>query len=323
MSRKKRRVSVASEKDVVARAEWISARLREYGGGVHRLGEPAVLLDSALPPGVGAVYREFDGAELFHESVTLYPAVKIREQDERFKLGEYNGDDIFVDAVGAIWRLEDVTGELVPEGSRLDRWLAGVVDSESVMIKRDGEFQDDVFDEAGELLPDAAIECERLRLKRDPKAIGPRWRLARIYFGQDKFDKAREQLETVVQEMPSFPWAWFDLARVSESLGTLDNACDEAEAAADAQPGHEHSGFFLGHAARLARKAGLEDRAMELAERASRVDPELVRGLREGAKELLGGAEPQVSEARELLLIAKAVAPRDLEVLDLLRQLKD
>lgn len=319
MSRKKGSRGAAIDNELAERAEWISARLAEYGDGVHRLGEPAVVLDSALPASVDTICREFDGAELFHESLVLYSGSRLQIDEGRFHVGEYAGDDVYVAKDGSVWRLEKDTGELLPEGTRFDRWLAGVIDAESVVYEKDGEFRDDVFDEDGELSDSSAAERERRQLGRDPKAVAPRWRLARTLSNQGRLEKARDCLEEVVAAQRDFPWAWFDLARISEELGHPECACDEAEMAAEAKADYEHAAFFLGHAARLAQAAGQEERAQALAQRVLEMDPDLPRRHREGARELLAAGD--VEAARQLLVVSKVLAPRDLETLDLLRQL--
>ncbi len=320
MSRKKGTRGQGIANELAERAEWISARLREYSDGVHSMGTPAVVLDSALPASLEAVYREFDGGDFFHENLVLFPAAELSGSEARLLVGVYAGDEIYVDPQGRVFRLEQDTDELLPEGTRFDRWLSGVVDSESVVHERDGEFRDDVFDEQGELTDEAAVECERRQLKRDPQAIAPRWRLARALANQEKLEEARNNLEQVVADKPDFAWAWFDMARISEELGDLSAAADDAEQAYEAQPGYEHAAFFLAHAARLADAAGESERSKSLAARTLALDPDLPRRHREGARELLEAGDTE--SARELLVAAKVVSPRDLETLDLLRQLE-
>ena len=307
------------ENEMGERAEWISARLEEYGEGVHRLNAPAVVLDSELPLAVDSVYREFDGGELFHESLILLSGSQIQHVEGRFHVGEYSGDEIFVADDGSVWRLEKDTDESLPEGTQFDRWLAGVIDAESVLYEKDGEFRDDIFDEEGELTDSTSMQRERKQLQRDPKAIAPRWRLARALSNMGEIEKARDNLESVVEQKGDFSWAWFDLARISEQLGQAEAACDEAMMAAESQPGYAYAGFFLGHAARFASAAGLEERSRDLASRALQLDPELPRRNRESARELIEAGDKQA--ARVPLEVAKLLAPRDLETLDLLRQL--
>ncbi len=321
MARRKGSRSTTSERSLAERVEWISEQLDEYSVGIHRLGQPAMLLDSELPAAVEAVYREFNGAELFHESLFLFPSTRVSRANGMFLVAECGGDDIFVDARGAVWRQDTETEELLPEGTRFDRWLAGAVDAESVIYDKEGEFRDDIFDEEGELTDDAEAERARRQLKRDPKAIAPRWRLARALVTAGKAVAARAYLEEVVAAHPDFPWAWFDLARISEELGEPELASEEAQQAGEVRENYEHAAFFLAHAARLAEVAGQDERSRTLAAEVLRRNPDLPRNHVEAARECLEADD--AGAARELLLLAKVVAPRDLQVLDLLAQLQN
>lgn len=321
MARNRGSRSGNADRGIVERAEWIVERLSEYGEGVHRLGGPALMLDAALPEAVEAICREFNGAELFHESVVLFPGGSIRKEDGRFVVGECGGDDISVDASGSVWRYDRDMEEALPEGTRFDRWLAGAVDAESVLYDKDGEFLEDIFDEEGELSAGAEVERSRRQLKRDPKAVAPRWRLARALMDGGDTAAARTSLEEVVSAHSDFPWAWYDLARISEEVGEAQIASEEAEQAANVRAGSEYSSFFLAQAARLAQVAGQDERCKELATAVLKVDPELPRRHVEAARERMAADDAEA--ARELLILAKVVSPRDLQVLDLLSQIEN
>lgn len=303
-----------------------AARLRDHlqraPEGLHRLGDPAVVLDTALPAALADIYRAFDGGDLYHESLVLIPSREVARDPHtgRWHIGEVHGDDLQVDPAGAVWRREIDTDEWLEEGSRFDRWLHGWVDAEDLLLDPDGEFRDELFDDAGELTDEAAARRERRLLDRDREAPAPRWRLAQALSRTGDLAGARDHLEQVVAGRPGFAWAWFDLARISERLGELPGAIDEAAAAADADPDYPYAPFFLGHAARLAAAAGDEPRRVELAARALALDPDLARSQRAGAAERLATGDHE--SARELAEVAAALAPRDLETIDLLRQLR-
>src|SRR5690606_37437306 len=199
-------------------------------------------------------------------------------------IGEIGGDDLFVDAEGRVWRLESDTGECLEEGSRLDRWLLGVVEAEAMLYDRDGEFVEEAFDEEGELLDAVSERMLRRVLKRDRDAPAPAWRLAQTLLRQDKLAQAREQLERLVARRPGFGWAWFDLSRISERLGDLASAFDEMQAAAEADPGYEHAAHFWAQAARLAAAMNDEARRSACASKALALDPDLVAVQRQGAE---------------------------------------
>jgi len=299
----------------------LCAALERYADGVHRLGEPAAVLDADLPPSLAAVYHRFDGADLFQDALILHPVARWTRQGGRVRVGEMGGDELWIDlATGALWRAEEDTGEHLPEGSRLDRWLLGWVSAQEILYDLEGEFRAGAIGADGELTWASAIEHERRLLRRDPSAAAPRWRLARAFARAGKIEAARQELELVVEEHPRFGWAWYDLARLSEALGELGGARDEAIAAADADPTYEHAGFFLGWAARLAALAGDESARAELAERARRADHALVQRQLDGARANLAAGDADA--ARELVQLVLAVEPRDLGALDLKRRLE-
>jgi Tfp pilus assembly protein PilF len=152
-------------------------------------------------------------------------------------------------------------------------------------------------------------------LRRDPAAPGPRWRLAHALLAQDGVVEARAELEEVVASEPRFAWAWLDLARISERLGELPGAVDEARAATDAASGHPQAGYFHAQLARLASRAGDDATRAAAAQRAADLAPELKAAQLEGARTSL--AEGDLASARGLIDLLRAVWPRDLEVLEL------
>lgn len=300
----------------------VRRELESYAPGVHVLGEPGDP-PAGVPAPLAQFYRTWDGAELFLETLRIAPAAEVERDGELWVVGESGRDDILVDGAGAVWRREGDTGELVPDGTRFDRWLDGFVHGEGALYEADGELvdADDLFDDTGEeLAPAWRAKRERRALQRDRDAAGPRWRLARALERQGALEAARDELETVVASTPGFPWAWFDLARLAEACGDVEAAVEDAVEAAICQPDYEHAGYFFAVAARLAARAGDEPRRAELAARALALQPELARAQREGAAASL--ADGDHNAAAELLAVALALAPRDLESLALKRQLE-
>jgi tetratricopeptide (TPR) repeat protein len=308
------------------------ATIESAAAGMHWLGSPAILLDAAWPQALAEVYRRFDGAELFLGTLTLMPATQVQTErrddpgataEERsttyYRVGQLEGDDLYVDDHGQVWRLEEDTGEWLAEGSRLDRWLLGVIEAQGTLYDREGEFSDEAFDEEGDVTAATSERMHRRILKRDRDAVAPRWRLARALVQQGNLEAARDELETAVATQPAFAWAWFDLGRISERLGELGNAVDEMEAAAQARPDYEHAGYFWAQAARLARAAGDEARREACTREALARSPGLVASQRDGARESLESGE--LEAARELIETAAALAPRDLMVMDLMARI--
>jgi len=306
---------LTARRDVEERVEHMVRALGQYLAGVHSLGAPAYLLDSELPEGLAAVYRAFDGGDLFHETVCLVPSSELEEIEDGWLVGSVAGHSLRVARDGTVWIFDSDIEDELEDGSSFDRWLYGMIEAESVVHERDGEFRDDVALASGELKDEVELERLRAQVKRDKKALGPRWKLARRLHGQGDPQRSRDLLEEVVADRPDFAWAWFDLSRISERLQEWPSARDEAVMAADASASSDARGYFLAQAAHFAACAGDDAGRAELASRAVAADPLFVARSLEGLRsELDGGDEPS---ARQLWSVVYAVAPRHLEVLEL------
>lgn len=300
----------------------IVAALERWPDGMHDLGEPTVDVPQRWPVTVIDVYLTMNGARLFGDAIVLHPAsdVPAADEDGLVLFGTFDDEPVWFDAKGRVWREDPDTGDRYVDGTALDRWLLGAIDATAHLFDVDGEFAEDAFTEDGELTSEIAIARARSQVKRDSKAPGPRWRLARLLTAEGELAQAREELETVVANDPALSWAWLDLARISEKLGELAGAIDEARAAADANPAHEQRAHFLAEAARYAALANDEAQRAELSRSALAADPGLVKGQLAGANDRLG--EGEIEAAAHLASLAKALAPRDLEVIDLVRRVE-
>jgi len=290
-------------------------QLEAAPAGLHDVAPPAARLPSGLPEPLIDFYARCDGARLFLDSVELAPSAEVELRGEHWRFGSLEDEDLLIDARGRIWRSDESLDDLVCEGTRLDRWLAGVVEAIAMLYDDEGEFVDDSFDEDGELLPAVGERQLRAMMKRDPGAPGPRWRLGHALLAQDSIAEGRAELEEVVASEPGFAWAWLDLAKVSERLGELPGAIDEARAAAEAAAGHPQAGYFQAQLARLAGRAGDEATRAAAARRAAELAPELKAAQLAGARESLEAGD--LASARGLIDLLRAVWPRDLEVLEL------
>lgn len=301
----------------------VFAALDAAPAGLHDLTPPAAQLPGGLPEALIELYARCDGLRMYIDSVELWPSAAVEARDGgtgRWAFGELEEQELVIDARGRIWRTDESLDAEVCEGTRLDRWLAGLYDALGVLYDADGEFADGVFDDDGELVPAVGERQLRAMLKRDPGAPGPRWRLAHALLAQDQLADGRHELETVVAGDPSFAWAWLDLARISERVGELPGAVDEARAAAEAAATHPQAGYFHAQLARLAALAGDEPTRAAAARRAADLAPDLKTAQLDGARESL--AEGDLGSARGLLDLLRAVWPRDLDVLALARQLE-
>jgi hypothetical protein len=289
--------------------------------GLHDLDAPAEELPPGLPPPLIELYARCDGARLYVDSLELLPSFEVEFDAGRWRFARVDGDSVAIDHRGRIWRADDSIDDDVCEGTRLDRWLAGEVDALALLFDRDGEYADDVFDEDGDILGVVRERQLRARIKRDAAAPGPRWRLAHALLAQGALEDTRNELEQVVADDPAFFWAWLDLARVSERLGEIGGAIDEARMAAEAAEGVQHAqaGYFWSQVARLAVRAGDDMVRAQAATKASLLAPTLKRAQLDGARERIDAGDS--ASARGLVELLRAVWPRDLEVLELAKRL--
>jgi Tfp pilus assembly protein PilF len=295
--------------------------LDEAAPGLHDV-EPATgELPDNLPEPLIELYARCDGARIFIDSLEVVPARDVVLDNGRWRFAIADGEPVSLDARGRIWRADETIEDEICEATRLDRWLAGEIDALALIFDGDGEYADDVFDEDGELLAVVREQQLRAKIKRDSSAPAPRWRLALVLLEQGADEDARNQLEQVVADDPVFAWAWLDLARVSEKIGELGGAIDEARMAAEAAEGTQHpqAGYFWSQVARLAVRAGDDMQRAQAATKASLLAPALKQSQLAGARERLEAGD--TVSAKGLLELLRAVWPRDLEVLDLAKQL--
>jgi Tfp pilus assembly protein PilF len=297
-------------------------RLDEATAGLHDVTPPADELPSGLPEALIELYGHCDGARLFLDSIEIAPSSEVTGRDGRWQFGRLEDEELWIDRRGKIWRSDESLDDVICEGTRLERWLAGVVDALAMLYDDEGEFRDGCFDEGGELLPAIGERQLRAMLRRDPGATAPRWRLAHALLSQARVAEARAELEEVVAHEPGFAWAWLDLAKISESLDELPGALDETRAAADAAAAaaHPQAGYFHAQLARIASRAGDEPTRALAARRAGELAPDLKSAQLAGARSSLEAGD--TASARGLLDLLRAVWPRDLEVLELARRIE-
>ncbi len=299
----------------------VFAALDDAPPGLHDVNAPTTDLPNGLPAPLIELYARCDGARLYVESLEIVPAHDVVFDQGRWRFAQIDQDAIAIDHRGRLWRTDPSIEDDVCEATRIDRWISGELDALALLYDGDGEFADNVFDEEGEILPIIREQQLRAQIKRDAAAPGPRWRLAQVLLEQGAVEDARTELEQVVADDPVFAWAWLDLARVSERLGEVGGAIDEARMAAEAADGVQHpqAGYFWSQVARLAVRAGDDMVRAEAATKASLLAPNLKRSQIEGANERIEAGDH--ASAKGLIELLRAVWPRDLEVLDLERRL--
>ncbi len=293
----------------------------EAPAGLHDLDPPSEQLPPGLPEPLIELYARCDGGRFFHDTITIAPAAEVTmTAPGRWQFATVDDDTISIDHRGRVYRTDTSLDDDICEGTRLDRWLLGTLDATGQLYDGDGEFVDNIFDDEGELEPTVREAQLRAHLKRDAAAPGVRWRLAHALLEQGAVEDARNEMEQVVADDPAFAWAWLDLARISERLGELGGAVDEARMAAESAEGIQHpqAGYFWSQVARLATRTGDEVLRAEAATRTSMLAPTLKQAQIAGARESLEAGD--TTSAKGLVELLRAVWPRDLEVLELARR---
>jgi hypothetical protein len=297
--------------------------IEDAPAGLHDVDPPAERLPVSLPEGLIELYARCNGARLFLDTIEIMPSSQVvMASPAKWRFGAVDDDAVSIDHRGRIWRFDASLDDDVLDGTRLERWLAGLIDATSLLYDRDGEFAEDAFGEDGEIEPRLRERQLRAQLKRDPAAPAPRWRLAQALQEQGAAENARGELEQVVADDPAFAWAWLDLARISERVGELGGAIDEARMGAQTAEGTQHpqAGYFWAQLARLASRTGDELLRAEAATKTSLLAPDLRRAQLEGARDSLEAGD--AASAKGLLELLRAVWPRDLEVLELARRIE-
>ena len=148
-----------------------------------------------------------------------------------------------------------------------------------------------------------------------PRAAAPAWRLSRALSRLGRSDEAVK----ILAEIEGFAWASYDLGRALAEDGS-PVAAEEAFARAAIEPGaSDLAATAWAQAARMAHSRGDEEARRGHAAHALELSPRFAAHMREAAS--LRISEEARGEARELTSLGLAVAPRDLELLNLIRQL--
>jgi tetratricopeptide (TPR) repeat protein len=293
--------------------------IARYAEGIHRLGEPAdpaALRD--LPAEYADFLRSWDGADLFHEDVHVRGAGEAEREGGEVVFAEDAAGSTFALGADGVIEYESDTGLRWRAASTLERWLDGVMAYGALLYERDGEFREGAF--AGEeLAPAVELKLARKRVKLDPEAPKPHFDLGMALLREGNTREASRELERAAEIDRTAAWPWFELGKLRFGAGDAAAALDALAQAAQADPEHEHAGFFAAWAARAAQAAGDRERAEEFRTQALARDPGLAgRQVAAAQAELEAGRK---AEALEQVELALAVAPRDMQALDLRRRL--
>jgi len=311
----------------------LEERLIDLEFGVHHAwgpADPEALRASGLPESAAMFWARFDGIELAAGEACVFPLARHAESQAEAEaegllrpgdrvIGEHGRaifvlpDDPWAEG-GEVVRIDD-EGERAPEASSVPHLVLGLLAEMSIVYDEHGEFRDDVYDEFGEIIPSAVRRLLRKRLDFDADAPRPRRDLARILREHGELRASKAELQQVLRRAPEWAAAHHELGL------TLLAADDEAGAhrsflkAAEYAIDDEARAYSLAWAASVGAEAARQSAAAQVL----RLRPEFAAHQVAGARARLELED--VDGAREMTRLGLAVAPRNLELLALKREL--
>lgn len=215
--------------------ENLRTAVGRYAAGVHHLFPAAsekVLfqaeheLGCEIPPGYRDFLRSFNGATLFHETFTLFPAAELARSADHpayLRMGDSPDGELWMsaDREGRIYQVDDESPDPILIGSGIEPWLNSTLAREGLLVDREGEFRD-VFTDDGMSL---TVRRKRVQLGRRHDSGSALYLLEQAELSADEGDleAAIAALRQAVELDPQAGPAW-------ELLATLYMDTDQAEA---------------------------------------------------------------------------------------------
>ena len=288
--------------------EALRAAASRYAAGVHFLGRPAqghaldaltTRLGRALPTEYRDFLRSFDGATLFLEAQTLFPAEQVcvvpGTPDERpyLHIGETTDGALWLDGDGRVVMADENAPDPIVVGSGIEAFLDATLAREALIVDRHGEFRD-VFIGDDELDPSVRKKRAKTGQRHDPKAALPWLEQGELAFEEEDSEAAQAALQQAVLLDPLAGPAWGLLAVLYQGAAQLAGA---EHAALQAAAATWHGPLRASRLLQAARAC--PSRANEHARAAWLADPPLSdRLLSEAQADLDAG---DVAQARYLI----------------------
>lgn len=311
----------------------LEERLMDDVAGMHRFGpaaEPQALAAAALPASAKLLYARYDGVDIAMGEARVFALAQLPQAQARARAeGVLAEGDVVVGERGRAWMVlpadpwaegadvvaVDDGGDRRPEASTLAALVLGWVAEASVLYGEDGEFRDDVFAEEGGLEPNAERKLLRRRLDADPDAPHARLRLAQRLRAEDKLRGALKEVELTLRRAPEYAWAHHEAGRVHAAMGKAEASARAHAKAAEHANDPALAAYFLAWAARRAPETTRERYAAQARDKR----PDFVAGQVKAAQLRLDDDDPIA--AAELVALGLAVAPKNVQLLDLQRKL--
>ncbi len=320
--------------ELLAALDRLEERLEVAQPGLHALGDRAdaqTLAASGLPAGPALLWARYDGIELVSGEAKVFALAELeaataaaaeegllREGDR--VIGE-RGRVVFVLPADPWAEGADVVSiteenERAPEATSVVHLVLGLLGEIAVLYDDHGEFHADLIDEWGELTGPAQRKLQRRRLDLDPYAPGPRLRLAQTLRAAGEFRAALKEVDKVLHYAPEYPAAHFERGHLSVTMERREQGRRAFAKAAEFAADDVSAALYEAWAALTAED---ESVAARHAERVTAKRPEFAQHQLAGARAQL--ARDDAGAAARLVTLGLAVAPRNLELLELKRQL--
>jgi tetratricopeptide (TPR) repeat protein len=257
-----------------------------------------------------------------HEPLTAGQRRALDRQLDKLeeRLWSYGRDDLVLCRdpweEGADVVLVDESGQRGPYASTAIHAVLGVLAQLSVMLDEGGEYRDEIFGEDGEVVPKVERRMLRRHLDADEDAPLPRFRLAQLLRRAGEAAGAKRELELCLRRAPEFCWAHQELGRAWLDLNELDRARKAFDEAVELAGDESLEAYFLAWSALASEGEARERRAAEVVKR----DPGCAAAQEAGAREAM--EDEAFERAKELVRLGLAVAPKQLALLEMRRQLR-
>ncbi len=332
--------------ELLTALDRLEERLETAPAGLHAFGlaaEAGALAAAKLPAAARLLWEKYDGVELMSGEARVFPLAELAEATARAEEeGLLRPGDVVIGERGRLlyalpadpWAegasVVSITeeNERSPEASSVMRLLLGLLGEVSVLYDDHGEFHDALIDEWGDLEASTQRKLLRRRLDFDPIAPGPRLQLARVLLSSGEQRAAFKEVEKVLHYAPEFAAAHFVRGQALRGLGKLDQARRAFARAAEHAYDPVNAADYEAWAARAALEAHASTGDASDAAFAATHASAVLRHRPDYAQNQLFGARARLQQrdrdaASELLSLGLAVAPRNLELLQLRRELSD
>lgn len=323
-------LDASERRDLLAALDRLEERLETTPHGLHafaRGADEAAIEKAGLPPGAAILWAKYNGLELMSGELRLHALDELEAANAEARADDLlrEGDLVIGDRGRTVlvlpadpWEegaaVVSITDEheRSPEASSVVHLVLSILGELGVLYDDYGEFREERIDEWGELEPATRRKLLRRRLDLDPLAPAPRLRLARVLRADGQAKAAGKEIEKVLHYAPEYAAAHFERGHVFIDLAQSEPA---RRAFAKAAEFADDSVSAAAYEAWAARSCDDPAKAKVHAAAVLQRRPDYASNQVAGARARLSVDDQD--GARELVALGLAVAPTNLELLEL------